>query len=150
MTPRGTFPDSKWKTKGLSSRVLTALVSFSKRKLSSIATYWANPANHKYLYITDRMQECVNAYIGMLNSNHGIKGENLLNILLPMGISFDEIDNTWLNTMNSFGEERGKVAHSTSRALNLIDPMAEINSVVLVLKGIRKIDKKICVLKESI
>jgi hypothetical protein len=52
--------------------------------------------------------------------------------------------------MNSFGEERGKVAHSTSRALNLIDPMAEIKSVVLVLKGIRKIDKKICVLKQSV
>ncbi len=137
----------KWKTAGVSSRALTALASFSKRKLNSIENYWANSANHKYLNITDRMQECVNAYIGMLDSNHGIKEENLLNILLPLGILFDEIDNTWLNTMNSFGEERGKVAHSTSRALNLIDPEAEIKSVVFMLKGIKKIDKKIYALR---
>lgn len=75
--------------------------------------------------------------------NHGIKEENLLSLLLPLGIRASDIDLTWLNTINSFGKTRGTVAHTAKHTQQPIDPKTEVAIVGQVLRGLRSLDSKL-------
>lgn len=85
-----------------------------------------------------------NSFHNIIEQNHGIKEKNILSLLLPIGIDPDEIDAAWLSGMDSFGAERGLVAHgsqSVYRTQQLPDPESEYNKVILLLSGIRLIDE---------
>lgn len=64
-----------------------------------------------------------------LKKNNGVKSENLLNLLKPLGITGSQLDNIWLQTMNTYGDVRGGLAHNTRRAVQPIDPQTEQNLV---------------------
>ena len=57
-----------------------------------------------------------------IGSNHGIKESNITNLLNPIGF---EMDRTLLNTLTTFGESRGRIAHSSFRTQQLLDPSTE-------------------------
>ncbi|MEZ4870096.1 MAG: hypothetical protein R3C14_52695 [Caldilineaceae bacterium] len=78
-----------------------------------------------------------------MENNHGIKEANILQLLLPVGVEADEIDDVWLAAINSFGEERGRAAHtsgSSHRTVVLPDPKDELQKVKLLLDGLKEID----------
>lgn len=64
-----------------------------------------------------------------LKKNNGVKSANLLSLLKPLGITGTQLDNIWLQTMNTYGEVRGGLAHNTRRAVQPIDPQTEQNLV---------------------
>ena len=85
-------------------------------------------------------------YIEILKNNNGIKRDNILNILCPIGIELDQIDNTWLNTITSFGTIRGEVAHTSASTQNLRDPndiLKDVNYLIAELSKIDEIIKKL-------
>ncbi len=61
-------------------------------------------------------------YNKLLSSNHGIKLDNLKKLLLPIGVNFDDLDQTWLTDIDNFGKERGSCAHQNKRAYQPKDP----------------------------
>ncbi|MFF1300654.1 MULTISPECIES: HEPN domain-containing protein [unclassified Streptomyces] len=68
--------------------------------------------------------------------NHGVKEANLLRLLLPIGFRESDFDSVWLGVMNSFGVNRGMVAHqSASRVQNPPDPALSRQQVQAVLNG---------------
>ena len=91
----------------------------------------------------DRLECAVDAaassYFHIILTNHGIKEDNVLKILEPLGIV--DIDRAWLLTMESFGGDRGKTAHSAIATYQPVDPYAEWETVKAILKGIRRIDR---------
>jgi hypothetical protein len=61
-----------------------------------------------------------------VKKNNGVKSDNILHLLRPLGINGDQLDNMWLQAMNTYGEVRGGYAHNTTRhATQLLDPATE-------------------------
>ena len=83
-------------------------------------------------------------YRNIVKDNNGIKSRDLKRLLMPVGIALSDLDQIWLGNMNSFGGQRGFVAH-TSRigVVNLPDPKTEKDTVDSLLVGLEELDEKI-------
>lgn len=101
----------------------------------------------------DKLQYRINKTIShyqraFVDMNHGIKEKNILKILLPLGIEFDELDQTWLSTMDSFGSTRGLIAHKSFTVSHTIDRNTELNRMKnQILPELANIDSIITKLK---
>ena len=94
----------------------------------------------------EKIKAIVGQYLVTLKKNNGIKKENILKILCPIGIEQDQIDNTWLNTITSFGSNRGAIAHTSSRTQTLKDPkdiFADITYLMIELSKLDEIIKRL-------
>ena len=76
-------------------------------------------------------------------SNNGIREENVLRLLLSVGISERDMDPTWLATTNSFGQRRGEIAHSSRQIYSPPNPEDELNTVNQIVDGLLEIDDKL-------
>jgi len=92
----------------------------------------------------EKIMEAINAahqqYRKIINSNNGIKTANLKSIFLPLGIDFSDIDASWLAAIDSFGTQRGQVAHQAKHAHTQIDPLTESDTVELIMEGMKVFD----------
>ncbi len=81
--------------------------------------------------IRHRVNRTVNHYVKtVVDMNHGIKENNILKVLLPLGIEITKLDKTWLSVMESFGSTRGRFAHSSSLSVQTsIDRNTELNRI---------------------
>lgn len=123
-----------WKLNKTKSNVLLSLVSFHETKI----------ADHG---MDVRVNKTLTSYIHGLRQNHGIKESNILSILLPIGIDIDEIDGTWLNTISSFGQNRGEIAHTSATVQQPLDPATIRTTIGQIMSEIADIDVKIKKLK---
>lgn len=80
-----------------------------------------------------------------INTNHGIKAKNLLNMFGPFGIletDFDAIDANFLSLLNGFGHRRGESAHgSVMRATKQPNPIQEKKTVYEILSHLEKFEE---------
>ena len=101
--------------------------------------------------LDNRIEKCRNQFNRYVKTrNHGIREENILRLLLPVGISEYEIDTTWLSTTSSFGRERGDTAHRSNQVYNPPDPRNEFDIVTQVVEGLSTIDERLLQLQPSI
>ena len=132
---------SYWQHDRLLTRPLVAMVAYVGSYLGDVPTSLSS-SNVKF--IDDRLKasrDWLNTYAK--SKNNGIKRENILSLLLPIGINESEINETWLATTNSFGSVRGQVAHTSNRVYNALDPKSEYDTVLEILKGLFEIDNKL-------
>jgi len=125
----------KWVKTRKPSHILTALFAFTSNKNPDIPETYDDK---QHIFLEDRITNSVSTFMGYLNQNHGIKQKNLLKILLPLGISITDIDPTWLMDMDTFGDDRGDVAHKSIKVQNSIDPYSEKKRVERFLSEIQK------------
>ncbi len=97
----------------------------------------------------EHFSEALNRAIGqykesIIKGNNGVKAANLKTIFVPLGIDFressDEVDQTWLNSINTFGTNRGLTAHKSKRVHNQIDPKSEFDEVDAIVQGLKEFD----------
>lgn len=62
----------------------------------------------------EAVRSAVQWYIKRIGDNNGIKRANLFGLLLPLGFTANDFDDIWLSSMDSFGANRGDVAHGRS------------------------------------
>lgn len=91
-------------------------------------------------YCEEAVTEANTAYNKVLAKNQGIREDNILKMLLPLGLSPAVIDTTWLNTLDTFGVNRGNTAHTSVGTQQQIDPQDEWKTVESLLKGLEKLD----------
>lgn len=113
-----------WKNNRTKSNCLLSIMSFCSDELN-----WEKAKKIKKEKLDYRVNRVVGFFIEKLSNNHGIKSENIKGILLPIGIEIDQIDDTWLSTMDSFGAQRGLIAHSTISAQQQIDLVSNKNNI---------------------
>jgi hypothetical protein len=124
----------KWNNGRKRSNSLLSILAFCSSDID-----WNKGQEHQKL--TYRVNFTIKHYINQLKRNHGIKKNNILSILLPLGIEKSNIDSTWLITMESFGAQRGLIAHSTVSVQNQIDLVTEKNNINnLILPEIGTLD----------
>jgi len=79
-------------------------------------------------------------YRDIMANNHGIKPANLRKLLIPVGVRMPDINDDWLDKLNSFAEDRGTIAHKSSSVKTLIDPKLEYEQVRDLLPGLATLD----------
>lgn len=132
---------NNWKENRKKSTVINAINTFCNLDLNTNGKHSkSNKDNIEY-----RININIQYYKSMIYSNHGIKRENILNLLLPIGIEIDELDESWLSIMDSFGSERGNYAHKSHVAIeNIRDPNSiklQLNQQILPI--LKDIDNKL-------
>lgn len=141
-----------WDSTGKTSRTLICLLGFSDLTMDKPPDTLKKPNksqdnNHdKRLKITEKINSAIKSFRKVIDNNHGVKEKNILALLLPIGINSNDLNtNTaWLNTMNTFGEKRGLVAHSSATSYmtsQMPDPATELNRVQQITEGLLRIDE---------
>lgn len=96
----------------------------------------------KYPTLAARIKAAKGHYSTYIKTrNHGIKEKDLLLILLPLGVTKNEIDAAWLDDTESWATDRGTVAHTSAKMQVQLDPKIELATVRKVRDGFRGIDK---------
>lgn len=115
---------SYWSNNRKKSNCLLAIMAFCVEEIN-----WEKIPKVNKEKLDFRINKVTNHFLNKLISNHGIKSENICNILLPIGIESYELDQTWLNTMDNFGSKRGQFAHMSSSVQSQIDLVTEKNNI---------------------
>ena len=131
------------------NRVIACLLAFSGRKLDFPPDTLAPPSGKKVtdwnekIHLTDKSKSALTTFRSSITQNHGIRERDILNLLLPVGILPTQLDPAWLSTIDTFGQQRGLVAHHSAahyRAKHVLDPKSELTTVKNILAGLRDID----------
>jgi hypothetical protein len=92
-----------------------------------------------------RVQIAIRDYKNAIRQNHGIKERNVLELLVPIGVDPRRLDQTLLNELNSYGEERGALAHRSIsmsfRARQLRDPNDEWAKATRLAEELRSLSE---------
>ena len=114
---------SDWNSSRVKSNCIKSVVSFVGHDLK-----FENDLNSNNIQY--RVNKTVAHYMSaVVDKNHGIKEKNILKVLLPLGIEINELDQTWLSVMESFGSTRGLIAHSSFNVQTSIDRNTELNRI---------------------
>lgn len=141
-----------WKSQGKTCRTLICLLAFSgqMREVASdkqSPTKGSTKIKEEKIKINEKIDSTMESFKRVINQNHGIKEANLRALLLPIGIDTDDLDPAWLATMNTFGEERGVVAHTSAtspQTIRVLDPANELRRVEQIIsQGVLKVDELI-------
>ncbi len=100
-------------------------------------------ANEHQLIVDKRIEQILTTYKTLVSSNNGIMRKNILQLFIPLGIKYTDVDSTWLSTIDSYGSSRGDVAHTSFAVQRQLDKNDELNNLVLVIKGIKEMDLKL-------
>lgn len=138
-----------WKEKNKVSKIILALLAFSGRLMEK-------PPNSKYpeqqsqsdkwdekIRLSKKIDLAVGDFHRVLQQNHGIKEENTMSMLLPIGVDCDDLDVVLIADLNSYGESRGIVAHSASQTYRMtqqIDPKEELKKATTLVRDLVSID----------
>lgn len=134
---------SSWRNNRKKSNCLLAIMAFTADEMNFAKIKKDDKEKLGY-----RVSLVADHFLKKLKNNHGIKSENILSMLLPIGFEREEFDQTWLNAMNAFGSKRGKFAHKASRVQDQIDLVTEKNEINnSILPEIERIDLYLKTLK---
>ena len=140
-----------WET-GKTTRTLICLLGFSDLTMDKPPDTLKKPSNvkqdnhDKRLEITEKINSAIKSFKKIIDNNHGVKEKNILALLLPIGIDSDDLDPAWLADMNTFGEKRSLVAHTSATSYMTIqtpDPANELNTVTQIKNELLRIDELI-------
>ena len=138
-----------WDNQGKAGRVLLCVIAFSGQEMENPPDTITPLKGNKNvsldkLKITKKIDIAIRCFKSVIDQNHGIKETNLLKLLLPIGIDSDDLDQVWLLNMNTFGKERGEIAHSsgikTKKTPNTAD---ELERVKQIIQELEKVDQLI-------
>jgi len=142
---------NKWVSERLASRTLITLLAFSGQKMelppdTLTPVQGSREISPEKIKIDKKIELALNAFYRIKENNHGLKEANLLALLLPIGIDSDDLDSVMLATMDTFGEQRGFIAHKSAtfyRATQLPDPASELTKIEQITQEILRLDNLI-------
>lgn len=88
----------------------------------------------------DKIKAIVGYYFVQINGNNGIKRDNILKLLCPLGLDQNQIDNSWLNTLDGYGSSRGVVAHTSAMVQSLKDPTDIKDDITRIIRELSTLD----------
>jgi hypothetical protein len=128
---------SAWDNDGLPRKSIISLVAYNERSLGAPPRTLplAGPSD-----VGQRVLKAKNVFSKHVSDNNGVRETNVLKLLLPVGVTEYNIDQTWLATIDSFGQWRGDTAHKAAKQAKFLpDPATEVNTVSVILDGLKKL-----------
>jgi hypothetical protein len=140
-----------WETQRFVSVVTFHLIGFSGRPTDRPpeTLYTTEPNKIKEwpsrTTIDDRFSKCISEfYKRVRQENHGVKEKNIMEMFIPIGFDMSKCDALFLQTMSTFGEARGMVAHTSgkSHVQKAVDPKDEYSTLISIMAGLEPIDQE--------
>lgn len=97
--------------------------------------------------VKEMMGRVIANFQSTINSNNGVREDNILKLFVPLGMTPDCFDSTWLATIDSFGQKRGSIAHKSSAITKALYKPDVLNNIKIILQGVKSLDKKVGSLK---
>lgn len=141
--------DKSWKERGHICNSILCLLAFSEANLDKLPQTLKPPPNRKQadwenlIRPHKRLSGSVTKFINKIrNSNNGIKEQNIIEMILPIGFDPDLIDELLLADLNDFGTKRGSAAHTSvlGHVTVGINPNDERKQVERIISGLASID----------
>jgi hypothetical protein len=98
---------------GRPSYTLLNLIAFHFVQSSLTESFVKDVFASNKKHCQDAATQATSTYNWVLTKNNGIREKNFLRMVLPLGIAPIDIDSAWLSTIDSFGVNRGEVAHTS-------------------------------------
>jgi hypothetical protein len=130
----------QWTATQIARPVIVHLLSFHSNLKAASQQDLKDEYASRVVRTVDAVQRAVGAFNAVLSNNHGVREDNILKILLPLGLRPAEIDANWLSTMDAFGVARGETAHKSIHTQQPIDPQTDLTTVTYLLKVLDQID----------
>ena len=139
-----------WKEREQVSKTLLALIAFSGRTMekppNSISPEQQSQVGQwdEKIKLSKKIDLVMRDFHSVLMNNNGIKEENIVRLLLPIGVDCDELDTVLMADLNSYAASRGLVAHQrfeSYRTTERIDPKEELKKVRSLVNGMASIDR---------
>jgi len=122
--------------KGRVTLALVGLLAFEDREGMQLPKLIDTNVSH----LLTRCHKALNRFEVIVGRNHGLKEENLIKIVVALGISESDLDPLWVTEMSGFGADRGAVAHSAVKTQQPPDPQIETNRTASLLLGLADLD----------
>ena len=140
-----------WDESGKTTRTLICLLGFSGLTMDEppdtlTPKKGSKTVKEEKIKISKKINLALESFKRVISQNHGVKEDHILSLLLPIGIDSDHLDPAWLATMNTFGEKRGLVAHTSATSYMTTqtpDPANELNTVTQITDELLRIDELI-------
>src|SRR5207244_1270109 len=88
------------------------------------------------------LDQALRQFITIIDNNHGVREDNLKQMLIPIGVRINLLDATWITNLDNFGRARGDTAHNTISVIRTIDPRTELDRIQkLIIPGLEKLDE---------
>lgn len=99
--------------------------------------YLAKPSEADALQVASHFASVVAAARTLVSENNGIKERSFATLAVAAGKAVDEIDSALASTLNSYGADRGEVAHrSAIKSRTLLAPSAEKLAAENIVNGL--------------
>jgi hypothetical protein len=138
---------SNWDNHQVTSETLFCLLAHYHQGFATDADKSPPFPETSRLKVKEAIKEAVTAalkqYRVLQDNNHGVREENLLRLVLPVGVRRDDLDPLWITNLNEFGKKRGDAAHRAVGVQQQIDPRTEWEVVAGVVVGLKKLDELI-------
>lgn len=137
---------AEWKDKRRVTRAILGMLAYHEGvTANNLPTSILQPpvAKKKSPLLEERVEKAKNVLVTHAKMrNNGVKEENLLRLLMPLGVESDEFNATWLSSITSWSTTRGEYAHASGiKTKTLPDPQDELRSAKEILAGFREVDK---------
>lgn len=132
-----------WTQQKVPSRAMLGLLAFGGFA-TEVPPEKLGGSNRQKAYesLEEPIQKAQAAWRLVHKRNHGIKEENVLALLLPLGIAAEKIDGMLLADLNSYGAKRGEVAHRSAVGLaQYTDPRTEYADAERLIGALNSIDE---------
>lgn len=133
---------ARWKRTRRPSVTIASLIAYDEAAGIS-PTSLLNPPQKPAPTFDERLDETVRRFHSQVQDrNHGIREQNILSLVLPIGISTEKLDLDWIQLVDSWAQERGSYAHqSGSKVQKKLDPAREYSTAKRIVDGLREIDQ---------
>lgn len=123
---------NKWRIAGKTN---AALVHFSVFEGWGIDANIAKDTN-------TRLGHLIQKYKQKIRDNHGIKETNIKTLFLPLGINLNSM-NILVADLNTFGSDRGAIAHTAMKTHSMLDPVVEKTRVAQIINELKILDDEV-------
>jgi len=127
------------------SNCIACIMAYNKTEFPNISSHLAEISNRNDIIF--RTSAIIYTFESQVKRNNGIKEENIIPLLVPLGIDYQSLSQTLLNTMSSFGQNRGSTAHNSSKVQHLINPNDEISMVNQIIQDLQLVDNLVVSIK---
>lgn len=101
--------------------------------------------------IHQMIERSIKQYREIVKNNNGVKTRDIKRLIMPLGLALSDLDQTFINNLNSFGGQRGFIAHTSRLGVkNIPDPKSEKESIDLLLRGLKEFDELIAQLNNNL
>lgn len=106
--------------------------------LSSLFIWSHDEKRKNFKDVVNRSHHVFSQYKKIIADNHGIKKENIVKLLEPLGISIDILSDFLLNNLTTFALYRNKIAHTNRTQIrkdyNFNDIIILVDSIMYEIK----------------